>query len=171
MKSMKRVSVLLIALVALLFTSCGKGKPETVAKSYIDCLMNGDFVKAYEYIAESDKDSLNYDMFINGYMDEIGDFSIIIDYFMDHTSYKITGSTIDGDTAVVDYEVTTIDAMDETFGEAYLGAIFSCLGMDDEKEIALKIKDALEEIEAPLATNTQSLDLVMEDGNWKVLLD
>lgn len=138
------VLALVVALVVLL-SIVGGGSPEDVAQDYLDAIEEGDVERACELTTEDSRQS-DFDYYevddCASYAEEVesqtADTGIDIDDI--RYSFDITGSEEDGDTATVDFDYTV----------EYVG---------DDEDFAEFWEDQ---------EDSESLDLVEEDGDWKV---
>ncbi len=98
---MKKKITAILSIIALLslLAACGGGSdPESVAKSFMDALLKGNFSKAAKYATEESAQALNM---LAAFGDQaLGDQAAELE----KVEYKITGSSINGDNATVTIE-------------------------------------------------------------------
>ncbi|MCK9557897.1 MAG: DUF4878 domain-containing protein [Candidatus Cloacimonetes bacterium] len=104
---MKKISILLLVIVALLgLAACGN-KAESTAKSFFNALENQDFDAAKKLTTEEGQQLLTL---VEGFAQSAGEEQIAD---MKKNKYEVVETVIDGDSAVVKYRQWNTDKPDE----------------------------------------------------------
>lgn len=174
----KKIVVAMVALLCVALTlgalGCGNkssgssGDPEQVVKDFWAAMKAGDFAKAKTYLASDIADTALEDM-------DMGDDPMVaamVEAVMDLMNLKVTGSTINGDTATVDTEMTMPDM--DAVGEELMAGLFSSMGDDlanmTEEQMMAEFAKKLPELmkNAPTVTEKEAIPMVKEGGAWKI---
>lgn len=174
----KRIMVGLVALmcVALVLGAMGcgdgggsgDGSPEQVVKDFWSAFKKGDFEKAKTFLSEEIADTALEDM---SYQDDPLT-AAMVDAVMDLMDLEVTGSSIDGDSAAVEVELTMPDM--DAVGEELTAALFAGMGEDaanlTEDQIMEEFARILPDImkDAPVTTENSEIPMVKEGGDWKI---
>lgn len=167
----KRIIVGLVALlcVALVLgaVGCGskdKGNPEQTVKDFWAAVQQGDFAKAKTYFTSS-ADTSSLDEFTEN-SDPMT--TAMMEAFMGAFDMEVTGSTVNGNNATVDVEVTIPDM------DYVLDKLFASMGDDamnmTEEQIMAKMAEELPKVikDAPITTETDQVSLVWENDKWLI---
>jgi hypothetical protein len=103
----KFIGILCIAAVLSILVSCGGGSPESVAKSFMNAMLDGKFDKAAKYATEESGKMLMQLQAMAAMGGDMGELTAMESDggSAEKPDIKITGSEIDGDNATVTYEM------------------------------------------------------------------
>ena len=156
-------SIFLVASCDNIFQS----KPVDVLSEYLQADLVGDHKKAYTYISSKDKKNKSFEQYISEKSKHSD--SELAKLFIDKTSHKIINVEVNGNTANIKVDTTTVDLgiITREFANAALKAAASGKSFQDvENDIAQKYKKQ----DLPLNTYKSNHKLIKEDGKWKVVL-
>lgn len=173
---MKKMCMLIIPLAlaaALVAAGCGGGgvlgnSPQDAVNGFWDAYTKADFERAAQFVTSDRQDEVRrtqHELESDGFMGKE-----LFTAMMGQFKIKTTGHNIDGDTATVD-AVLTLPDLGYVMGEI-MGAMFEIM-MDeelDEAEAEQKMMELFMEAlsEAEIVEMPATLDLVKEDGEWKL---
>lgn len=171
----KRIIVGLVALLCAVLVlggaGCGKkdlGDPKQVVMDFWDALQRGDLEKAQSYLSGTIADTA-----LDTYTDQSNPKeAAMLKGMMAASTLVTTGSSVDGDNATVDVEVTMPD-MDVAGNEVPM-KVFEKLGdevnnMTDEQimeEFAKMVPELMKEM--PTVTKSGSFSLARDDAVWVI---
>ena len=157
-------SIFLVASCDSIFHS----KPEDVLSEYLQADLVGDHKKAYTYISSKDKKNKSLEQYI-GEKSKHSD-SELAKLFIDKTSHKIINVEVNGNTANIKVDTTTVDLeiITREFTTAAFKAAATGKSFDDiQNDIVEKYKKQ----DLPLNTYKSNHKLIKEDNKWKVILN
>lgn len=172
---MKRfLSVLLAFILAISLTGCSSESPEQAVTNVIEAIKEMDQDKLSKYI--------EYDELVN--TDESGELTEQEEEqaksIFKNLEYEIISSSEEGNTAVVNADITNIDmglVFSEMFMEMFsraLGDVFSSDPMTEEEseEMMLELMtDLMEKHKNNTVTNTVAIKLNKVGNQWKIDMD
>ena len=157
-------SILLVASCDSIFQS----KPEDVLSEYLKADLVGDNKKAYSYLSSNDKKNKSLEQYI-GEKSKHSD-SELAKLFIDKKSHKIINVEVNGNTANIKVDTTTVDLniITREFTTAAFKAATTGKSFDDiQNDIVKKYKKQ----ELPLNTYKSNHKLIKENNEWKVVLN
>lgn len=162
---------LLIAFSALIVSGCDNlfpSKPEDVLSEYLAADLVGDHKKAYSYISARDKKSKSLEQYISEKSKHTD--SELTKLIIDKTTHKIINVDIDGNSAIIKVDTTTVDLniiTREFTNAAIKSATTGKSFQDTEKDIVEKYKTQ----DLPLNNYISNHKLIKEGNKWKVVLN
>ncbi len=157
-------SIFLVASCDSIFQS----KPEDVLSEYLQADLVGNHKKAYTYLSSNDKKNKSLEQYI-GEKSKHSD-SELAKLFIDKTTHKIVNVEINGNTANIKVDTTTVDLniitrefTNAAFKTATTGKSFQ----DIQKDIVAKYKKQ----DLPLNNYKSNHKLIKEKDGWKVMLN
>ena len=156
-------SIFLVASCDSIFQS----KPEDVLSEYLQADLVGDHKKAYTYLSTNDKKNKSLEQYI-GEKSKHSD-SELAKLFIDKTTHKIINVEVNGNTANIKVDTTTVDLniiTREFTNAAFKAATTGKSFQDIQKDIVEKYKKQ----DLPLNTYKSNHKLVKEGNKWKVVL-
>lgn len=161
---MKKLTCILLALLLVFsFGACSKKSPEDVVKSTFDDLINAEEEAIATYF-DSEVANMNQE-----------EMQLLSQYFFPKMTYNVLESTIDGETAIVKAEITTVDlyvVMNNLFVKAFSFAFTpEAATMTQEQIDQVMVNFFAEElkVESPaMMTFTVDIPLAMVDGEWQI---
>ncbi len=172
----KRILVGLVALlcVALMLgtmgcgDSSGSGSPEQVVKDFWEAFKQGDFEEAKTYLSEDIADTALEDMSLED--DPLT--AAMVEAVIDLMDLEVIGSSVDGDSATVEVELTMpdMDAVGDQLGATLMAAMGEDAANLSEEEMMEAFARALPEVmkNAPIITEETEIPMVKEGGDWKI---
>ena len=170
---MRRRLVLFFAFIFLGLPLVGcdlfQSSPKEVVERYFSALEAGHPEKAWELISADDRAVKDKGDFISGQENDKALATLIKTY----THSKVTKQVINGDNATVTVE-TTLPDLSAILGEVISNALASLGtekpegGPDEADRIAEKAKAQAEAGTLKMTTVSNEIDLVKEDGEWKI---
>jgi len=170
---MNKISIyykLFILFSVLIISGCDsifQSKPEDVLSEYLKADLVGDHKKAYTYLSSNDKKNKSLEQYI-GEKSKHSD-SELAKLFIDKTTHKIVNVEINGNTANIKVDTTTVDLniiTREFTTAAFKAATTGKSFQDIQNDIAEKYKKQV----LPLNTYKSNHKLIKEDNKWKVVL-
>lgn len=176
---MKRTfSILILAAIFLQLTGCGQ-KPEAVTEKYFSAARRFDFPAIADTIVPSNKEDISEAKDLT--KEDSDEYTkYFLDYLKTNASkmtYKITGSEVKKDKAVVTADCKYVDGgplLRATIGEAFsrmLGIAFSGAEMSDE-ETNQMFQNIMEEQSKVLGEkfkeSTISINCIKQDNKWYI---
>lgn len=167
---MKKIFVLFLVLTLTAgLTGCGGESPEQAVKNALDAVKNMNKETASKYLDYNElisEGSASEDA-----TEEDADSEAMMKLILNNLDYKIVSSTIDGDSAIVETEITNIDMSNvmadfipEVFGLAFSGL--------SEDELNVKYMDIFTNLmnrkDNKTVTNTVKIQLSKADGSWNI---
>ncbi len=157
-------SIFLVASCDSIFQS----KPEDVLSEYLQADLVGDHKKAYTYLSTNDKKNKSLEQYI-GEKSKHSD-SELAKLFIDKTTLKIINVEVNGNTAIIKVDTTTVDLeiITREFTTAAFKTAASGKSFDDiQNDIVEKYKKQ----DLPLNTYKSNHKLIKEENKWKVVLN
>ena len=167
---MRKHIYLKISLCFLIMMGCGEieSNPEYILTKYLDAVVYGKYVEAYQYISTKDKKIRTLHEYISAESKEDNVYSQIL---IDSISYEIKELTITDDTAEASVIITIPDVvylLKESLGIVFKSGIG---GKINEKETEKMLAEDFQGMNIPLTVIENKIDLVKEAGGWKVFFD
>ena len=167
----RRLSLFFVSLLLILpLTGCdfGGSSPKSVAQDYTTALVEGHPEKAWDLISADDRSVKDKQSFLDANNND----QPLRAFIANNTSSKITKVTVDGNKATATIE-TTMPDISGIMAEVFSSALAN-LGKKDpngmDKDIAEKAENAVKSGNLKETTVSKDLDLVKEDGKWRVFL-
>lgn len=156
----------LFALLVLFQALHGQMSPNSTVEKYTQFLFQWENRKAFQLITKDDQSYLDFDKYVRRYsIRRTSALESIIDLF----SYEIDSVKVYDTTAIVYIQITEPDVA------AILGdsgaAILSGLEKDDEDSLLKALKEGYKESGAPTISTLGEVQLVKQDGIWKIQLN
>lgn len=164
-----RLSLILAALcVAFVFAACEKkATPEQVASSFITAVTRMDIEAAYALVGKEAKAKTPMQTAVAERAKLAGTgLGVILEILADKTTHEITGTTIDGDSAMVSYKLISPD-IKPIFQDPTYARLLRSQGNEIEnlrKSFAARLNR--EDIQTQ--SQEKVISLIREDGNWLV---
>jgi len=166
---MKRYSLISFVLVlALVLVACSpEATPEETVEKALEELKNNNIENFQKYIVDADS-----------FSDEEIDESI--EYLVKNLEVEVKSSSIDGDTATVETDITNINfsiVMEEFLSQAMGIAMENALSEDpmSQEEMDSYVEELLitilERDEIETVTTTANISLEKTNGQWKIIYD
>ncbi len=158
------VSVIIISGCDSIFQS----KPEDILSEYLQADLVGDNEKAYTYLSSKDKKNKSLQQYISEKSKHSD--SELAKLFIDKTSHKIVNVEVNGNTANIKVDTTTVDLeiITREFTNAAFKAATTGKSFDDiQNDIVEKYKKQ----DLPLNTYKSNHKLIKEGNEWKVVLN
>ena len=164
---------LYVFLVLLVFPISGcdeifQSKPEDVLSEYLQADLVGDHKTAYTYLSIDNKKNKSIEQYISEKSKHSG--SELAKLFIDKTTHKIVSVDVNGDTASIKVDTTTVDLniITREFANAALKAATTGKSFEDiQKDIVEKYKKQ----DLPLNDYKSNHKLIKEKDAWKVVLN
>lgn len=172
---MKKLLCLLLSLVLIIsVVGCSGSNPKSTVSSYLDSFINGNPEEAYKFVKDS-VDSSDEKLINN----DDSEFNSAMKKAYEKITYKIVNSTIDGNTAQVETEITAPDLkiiMMEIIQQAMPLAFASAFSENSDNDSMDELMntiliDKLKSEDLPMVTNTVKINLVKENGEWLIEMD
>lgn len=157
------VKILAGSLFILSLAGCGPS-PENALTDYLDASLKGQPDKAYTYLSAADQKAQPFEDYKAKHTAPKSPLTQLV---IDNVSYKILEIQEDGDSAKAKVEVTMPDLKaltKEGIKLAFAGSMDGKTPEDIQADIVEKYKTQ----EMPMSTEIRTLDLLKEDGEWKV---
>ena len=157
-------SIFLVASCNNIFQS----KPEDVLSEYLKADLVGEHKKAYTYLSSNDKKNKSLDQYISEKSKHSD--SELAKLFIDKTTHKIINVEVNGNTANIKVDTTTVDLniITREFTNAAFKAATTGKSFDDiQNDIVKKYKKQ----DLPLNTYKSNHKLIKEKNKWKVVLN
>jgi len=145
-----------------------QSKPEDVLSEYLQADLVGDNKKAYTYLSSKDKNNKSLQQYI-GEKSKHSD-SELAKLFIDKTSHKIINVEVNGNTANIKVDTTTVDLniiTREFTNAAFKAATTGKSFQDIQNDIVEKYKKQ----DLPLNTYKSNHKLIKEGNKWKAVLN
>lgn len=163
MKKANRITLwgIVIALGMIPVTGCADKEPDDVAREFFDAKKDTDYQASYALMSDEDKKFYS----LENARKEMESLDVYwAAKVLENTTYTITGYEVDGDRAVVTYEVAEPD-LDHVYGRAAQVALDEPGNYKSNYEEFMN--DYVDENSFRISTRVDELELVLEDG-WKV---
>ena len=157
-------SIFLVASCDSIFQS----KPEDVLSEYLKADLVGDNEKAYFHLSSNDKKNKSLDQYISERSKHYD--SELAKLFIGKTTHKIINVEVNGNTANIKVDTTTVDLniITKEFTNAAFKAAATGKSFNDiQNDIAKKYKKQV----LPLNTYKSNHKLIKEGNKWKVVLN
>lgn len=178
MKGMKWISrALLLGLILLGLTGCGKEKPKDVAAIAIQAEIEENYEQFYNLLSTKDREAVTLESFKKFYSIPV-ELSGALELIPEAKSViKVEGfkETVTGEIATVMFKLTLPDT--EAMGKLSLSDLQSIAGLrwksltELPEEIQTKIKEDVQKNGVPKKEVSRQIKLVREADEWKLDLD
>ena len=174
----KRLSLVCVLIMVVTLVACGGESPEQAVNNALTAVKKADEETIERYFGEDDlMDSGDIDDDI----DDIIDTEKSAKLLFENLSFETLSSQIDGDKAVVETKITNIDLqsvfieyLKEAF-EVVMSSAFDAEADEDdeerEKELEQLFTDLLNDEDNELVESTVEINLVKDEGSWRIDLD
>lgn len=154
----------------VLVTGCSSVKPDQVLKGFMDAMIKGNFEEADKYLDG------NVDSLLN--IPTAGAGEQVAKASLGKLTYQIGKTTISGDAAIVETNVTSPDMYiitSQVMDQAVELAITN-LGSNVSEEqmqtmLLTAFKNAIASADAPMVSSRAEIKLIKQDGKWLVVED
>lgn len=168
---MKTITAFAIIVVLAHVSGCelpSGDTPESIAQAYLDAQLHGRHEEVYALLSSRDKAVKSQ---VNFTRDNSGPKNPMAVAFLDRISFDIQPAEVSGDRATVTYLVTLPD-----FSVLMSAAVSSSLsslgnGEDAQASALAEIAEKYSDKDLPTTTSSEVLELVMEEGRWRVFED
>ena len=177
---MRRVVPFLTLMLLLLVYGCSGNSPAPVAEKAVNALLDGDMESYYELLTQADQAAMTKTNFVRTYHlpDDIRQILEILPEAKDVFKASKFKETVTGDNAVVTYVVNIPDA--DKIGSEVL-SLTDLMSIADggkvtrlvdlPEDVKQKIVDYVHKNGVPTKEVTGSMDLLQEEGEWRVNLN
>lgn len=163
-------------------TGCSKPKPEDAVSGCLDSLINGDFEEAAKYLNYENSDIEENDIFEIGETDDPETAKALKNSY-GKIEYEILNSSVDGDKAEVEIEITIPDlasVLSQLMMEALplaLEEAFNEIAEDDNASdendnitdlMNTKLIEKLNSDDVPMVTKTMNINLTSKNNKWLI---
>ena len=153
-----------LALVLLVSGCDNSPTPEAVFNDYAAASLKSEHGKAYDLLSSVDKKVMSREDYIASNSVEQLPFA---DMLMEATSYKILNSTVEGDKAILNIEVTMPNMM-VVMQEMFAQAMAMGENAEENPDIAKNLQEKYGEEGLPTITEVQDVHMVREADGWRV---